>query len=58
MLEITWMNVLPFGMRFCAAPFRSDNETPAKVGLILAGTLAVKVVDCVPVLVEPEYVST
>ena len=48
------MNVLPFGMRFCAAEFKSDNVIPENVGLRLAGTLAVNVADCVPVLVLPE----
>ena len=53
-LEMTWMNVSEFEMRFCAAPFTSDRVTPVKVGLTFPGTLAVNVVDCVPVLVEPE----
>ena len=48
------MNVSELEMRFCAAPFKSDRVTPVKVGLTFAGTLAVNVVDCVPVLVEPE----
>ena len=41
-----------------AAEFKSDNVIPENVGLRLSGTLAVNGADCVPVLVEPEYVST
>ena len=48
------MNVLPLGIRFCAAEFKSDNVIPENVGLRLAGTLSVNVVDCVPVFVDPE----
>ncbi len=56
--EIICTNCCSPGINALAAVLPSNNVKPVSRGLILSGMLAVKAVDCVPVLVLPEYVST